>query len=372
MLKFDLITNVLKKILIILVILILTGQFAYSQLFESIFLPEKYIVFQCPSPPIIDGVINEPVWQAAKWTESFVDIEGRSKPKPKLDTKVKMLWDDKYFYIAARIYDKQIWANVKKSEGPIFEDNDLEVYIDPDGDAHNYMELEINALGTISDMFMDKPYRDGGEANLKWNFAGLKKAVKVYGKINNMAKKDSCWTIEMAIPWKTMLEYTATNKIPIDGEQWRINFLRVQWKTFIKDNEYRKDRGPDKKTLPPMNWTWSPQNSTDMHQPETWGYIQFSTQIAGTGVAEFRENPDAGLIWSLWQVYYLYQTYPLNRAKIEEDFLILKNKKYASNQDFKMVELGAKKDKYLANAPSTLTTGFWYISKEGRIWFEKQ
>ena len=42
----------------------------------------------------------------------------------------------------------------------IFHNNDFEVFIDPDGDTHNYYELEINALNTVWDLFITKPYRE--------------------------------------------------------------------------------------------------------------------------------------------------------------------------------------------------------------------
>jgi hypothetical protein len=364
--------NTLKKILLIWIFLAFSGKFAYSQLFESFFFLEKYIVFHCPSPPSIDGSIDETPWEAATWTRPFVDIEGSDKPQTQFETMVKMLWDDKYLYVAAQLNDKHIWANIKEKDGPIFEDNDFEIFIDPDGDAHQYMKIEMNALGNICDLFMDKPYRDGGEPDIDWNIQGLKKAVKIYGKINYTSNKDSCWTLEMAIPWKAMIDFSNSKAIPVDDEQWRVNFQRVQWKTYIKDHNYCKERGPDKKTLPSLNWSWSQQGAQDMHQPEKWGIIQFSSKKAGTGISDFIKNPDDGIIWSLWQVYYLYQTYPLNRAKVEEDFLTLKDKKYASNQDFKMVELGDKRDKYLARAKGNSARGFWYINKEGKIWFANE
>lgn len=344
---------------------------SYSQLFESIFAPEHHVVFRCPEPPVIDGSINESIWDAAPWTNSFVDIEGSDKPKPFYDTNVKMLWDNKFLYIAARLYDEHIWATLKEDESVIFQDNDFEVFIDPNGDSHGYMELEINAFGTTWDLFMDKPYRDGGYADSDWHFGGMKSAVKVYGKINRTTGKDSCWTVEIALPLKTMIEFSESKKIPVDGEQWRINFSRVQWKTKIKDYEYHKEKAKNGKPLPEMNWVWSPQGNIAMHQPETWGYLQFSDKIAGDGTDSFIENPDSKIIWSLWQVYYLYQRYPYNYKKLEQSFSDIKNKKAASSADFKMVSLGNKKDGYIARAQSTTKTGYWLIRKDGKIWFEK-
>jgi hypothetical protein len=347
------------------------SQTIYPQLFESFFYPENYVAFQTPNAPKIDGDINESQWKSAPWTKPFGNIEGKDKKKPVYETKVKMLWDKTHLYIAALLYDKHIWANEKKADGAVFEDNDFEVFINPSGSAHQYIKLEINALGTIADLYMDKPYRDGGNANTRWNFAGIKRAVKVYGKLNNSSRRDSCWTIELAIPWETMTDYSPSKRPPVDGEQWRINFLRSQWQTTIKGNQYIKNKDANKKPLPPLIWTWSPQGSTFIDQPETWGFVQFSTVMAGAGDAFFIENPDEKLIWCLWQVYYLNQFSPLNFAKTSESFLKLQDKDYASSSDFKKLELGDRKSTYLARARSGFQSGYYCISKDGKIWFEK-
>ena len=81
----------------------------------------------------------------------------------------KMLWDDDYFYIGAYIEEPNVWATLTKRDSIIFQDNDFEIFIDPDGDSHNYYELEMNALNTVWDLFLVKPYRDGGPALHAWD-----------------------------------------------------------------------------------------------------------------------------------------------------------------------------------------------------------
>ena len=55
-------------------------------------------------------------------------------------------------------------ARSTKKNQVIFHDNDFEVFIDPDGDNHNYYEFEMNALNTMWELTLVKPYRDGGPA----------------------------------------------------------------------------------------------------------------------------------------------------------------------------------------------------------------
>jgi len=92
-----------------------------------------------------------------------VDIEDHNKPKPYYDTRMKMLWDDNYLYIAAELEDLHTWATLDNHDDIIYRDNDFEIFIDPDGDGLNYFEIEINALGTILDLFLAKTIQKKGK-----------------------------------------------------------------------------------------------------------------------------------------------------------------------------------------------------------------
>jgi len=117
--------------------------------------PKGYVCYRATTPVKIDGRLDKPVWQAAPWSDSFVDIEGDAKPRPRFRTRVKMLWDDNYFYIGAELEEPHVWATLTEHDSVIFNDNDFEVFIDPNGDNHEYYEFEINALGTGWDLLLE-------------------------------------------------------------------------------------------------------------------------------------------------------------------------------------------------------------------------
>ena len=79
----------------------------------------------------------------------------------------------------------------------IFNDNDFEIFIDPDGDNHNYYEFEVNPLGTIWELSLDKPYRDGGPIHRGDNMPGLKSAVHIDGSLNDPSDTDTGWSVEV-------------------------------------------------------------------------------------------------------------------------------------------------------------------------------
>ena len=244
--------------------------------------PRRYACLRPAQPPRIDGLLDDASWLAADWTADFVDIQGAGLPTPRLRTRVKMLWDDDHFYVAAELEEPHVWATLIERDSVIFQDNDFELFIDPDGDALDYYELEINALGTEWDLFLAVPYRDGGEADDTWDIAGLRSAVAIDGTLNVPDDVDAGWSLEIAVPWSALADDAGTATPPNPGDVWRINFSRVEWRTEIVDGRTVKRADPATgEPLPEDNWVWSPQGRIDMHQPETWGFVEFSAGAAG-------------------------------------------------------------------------------------------
>lgn len=264
--------------------------------------PHGYVCYYTSEPPQIDGRLDDPAWADAPWTERFVDIEGDRKPRPPFDTHVAMRWDADYFYIAARLEEPHVWASLTEKNSVLFQDNDFEVFIDPDGDNHLYYELEINALNTIWELTMVRPYRDGGPAESPTNIEGLRTAVHIDGSLNDPRDRDLGWSIEIAIPWKGMARYGPAALPPRHGDQWRVNFSRVEWELEVVGDTYRKI--PD---IPENNWVWSPQGAIDMHRPERYGFVQFSTERPGHDA--FRPDPTLPTRDLLMSVYYAQRNF---------------------------------------------------------------
>jgi Carbohydrate family 9 binding domain-like len=287
------------------------------------FNPKSYVCYRAIEEINIDGKIDDESWQNAFWTDYFVDIEGDLKPLPTWKTRVKMLWDDNYFYFAAEMVEPHVWGKLKERDSVIFFDNDFEIFIDPQGDTHLYYEFEMNALNTVWDLLLNKPYRDfGNKAIDSWDIQKLQTAVYVDGTINDPSDQDYGWNVEVAIPWK-VLEECADSCPPQQGDQWRVNFSRVNWDTEIIDGKYEKIIGN-----PEHNWVWSPQGIINMHYPELWGIVQFSEKTSGE---KFVYNHIENVKWTMRQIYYKQRTYHML------------NGKFANNlDDLKLINLNAE------------------------------
>jgi hypothetical protein len=270
---------------------IVIGQISMATIDVSaqIVSPKKYIITKSSSPIIIDGIANESSWALASFTENFIDIEGLKAPK--FDTKVKMIWDEHYLYVYAEMKEEHVWANIKERDAIIYYNNDFEVFVDPSGTGRNYGEIEVNALNTVWDLLLDKPYRVGGKAIFEWNLNDMESAVHIDGTLNVPTDIDSFWTVELAIPLKPLIQLkTSSRKTPIEGEQWRINFSRVEWDFDLKNGIYDRKKDGDNYARE-YNWVWSNQKVVNMHEPEKWGFLQF-TEAQSTKDIIFLEDKD--------------------------------------------------------------------------------
>jgi hypothetical protein len=323
--------------------------------------PKGYVCQRAANPLVIDGKLDDPSWQEAPWTDDFVDIEGDAKPKPRYRTRAKMLWDDTYFYIAAQLDEPHVWATFTQHDSYIFqEDNDFEVFIDPDGDHHAYGEFEINALNTSWDLLLTMPYRDGGKALDSWEIAGLKTAVHVGGTLNDASDQDTHWTVEMAFPWKVLCQLAKVTNPPMEGAQWRVNFSRVEWQHELKDGKYR--RVPD---TAENNWVWSPQGVVDMHRPELWGYVQFTALPPGQ--ATFKPDPAGRVRHLLMQAYHAQRRFHKQHQRWATSLAEL-GLPQLTDPPLTLETTGSL---YEITAPLTLPDGTkqrWHVRQDSRVW----
>lgn len=325
-----------------------------------------YTCYRASQAIEIDGEIYNKQWEQAPWSEPFRDIRGDNhNVQPKYPTRMKMLWDDNNLYIAAEIIEPHIWATLRQRDTTIYYDNDFEVFIDPDGDTHNYYEFEINAFGTEWDLLMTRPYRAGGTFVNGFDMAGLKTKVKCYGEINNPNGTDEKWVVEMAIPFKALVNHAVKG-----GDQWRMNFSRVEWQNVeVKNGTYVKQHGREGFGNED-NWVWSPTGVVDIHLPEYWGFVQFTDKTGGDPIKDFvwHNNEDVkfalrGLLYRQKEYFEKHKRYASTMQELGGDAIKL------NNLDFRPTFYPA--GGFLKMTAPGYDNTVWSITSDSRIWQSK-
>ena len=124
-------------------------------------VPKQYTILSATGKIQVDGKDNEQDWSRAPWTEDFTDIVTGAAAEANKRARCKMLWDSAFLYVYAECSEQDIWASLTKQDAPVFQDNALEIFINPDGSTFNYFEFQINANETVWDLFMPRRSRRG-------------------------------------------------------------------------------------------------------------------------------------------------------------------------------------------------------------------
>jgi hypothetical protein len=264
-------------------------------------MPTPYLAHYVHEPLTIDGRLDEDAWQHAPRSPRFVDVIGGT---PGLyNSQAAVLWDQQALYVAFWCEEPFVQASFTERDSLIFLENDIEVFIDG-GDC--YYEFELNALGTIYEVFFiwrdaytrggrfdvpefdlldPKTFSFGGNhdrsgehfwrgshprgprwAFTGWDFPGLQVGVYVDGVLNDLSSPHKGWTVELAFPWAGM-HWLADGRAlpPQDGDEWRIFFGRYEKMQLNGQTQH-------------AGWAWHPIGSNDNHAPERFTPIRFVTE----------------------------------------------------------------------------------------------
>ena len=229
----------------------------------------------------IDGRLDEFSWAVAPRVGPFRLIYN-PEGKPKFATEAAVVWDAEHFYVAFACRDSEPWSRMKRRDDHLWEEEVVEVFLDPDGDGLNYPELEVSPHNVVVDLLIPRP-RAGLATSIQWDIAGLQTAV---------GRHPAGWTAEIAIPWKS-LAGSGTSAGPSPGDRWRVGLYRIkrpggpakadriaallaELKSATAarkpeiENELRQLRASDEYTA------WSPTRpERGYHDPERFGVVEF-------------------------------------------------------------------------------------------------
>jgi len=118
---------------------------------------EPLVALAASIPPVIDGRLDESVWETGLKFTDFKTFKPDFGKEPGLKTEAYFLYDPKNLYFAFRCYDNEpskIKANVSKRDD-MFADDYVAICLDTFSDAQNAYLLMINPLGIQGDGLMN-------------------------------------------------------------------------------------------------------------------------------------------------------------------------------------------------------------------------
>lgn len=186
---------------------------------------KQYITKKVEKEPEIDGILDDPAWEKAKWINEFTQRSPYEGKGPSAKTVFKILYNDDFLFVGIRAFDDE----PEKIERQLSRRDNLQgdyagITIDSYNDKRTGFQFRISAVGVKADAVISN---DGANTDRNWDPIW-------YGKTNI---DDKGWTAEMKIPL-TQLRFSSEEE-----QTWGIQLTRyiyrleetVQWKLIPKD-----------------------------------------------------------------------------------------------------------------------------------------
>ena len=146
------------------------------------------------SPPTIDGLLDDSVWEKAIPVTDLIQTEPDNLAKPTEFTEVRIVYDDDALYFAFRCHDsepKKIMRRLARRDEWLEAGNDnsdwIGIGVDPQNDDITGYVFIVNAAGVKMDLFMPDDENYDPSWNAVWD-------AKVSSNENG-------WAAEMAVPF---------------------------------------------------------------------------------------------------------------------------------------------------------------------------
>jgi hypothetical protein len=191
-----------------------------------------------PHPPVIDGKLDDPVWEKAAWATNFTQREPNDGAAPHQPTAFKIMYDERNLYVSVRAYDNEPDKIVRRvTRRDQFEGDWVEINIDSYFDHRTGFSFTINAAGVKGDEAISN---DGNIWDANWNPVW-------FGEVSI---DQEGWVAEMRIPF---------SQLRFGDKEEHVWGIQVQRRIFRKQER--------------SVWQYIPQN--------TPGWVSFFGELQG-------------------------------------------------------------------------------------------
>lgn len=189
-----------------------------------------YEIFRAESAVTVDGCLDDSAWRKAPPVELRDTQTGE---KPRLATTARMLYDDEWLYVGFHSEDRLIWGTMTGHDDPIYNEEVVEIFLDPTGLLTCYYELEVSPLNTSFDAIIVNNAVTAGtrgrgsrfQGFTAWDPVGFRHGVHIEGRLNDPSGGGKFWECEMALRFDEL--FLGANVPPKPGDEWRGNLYRI-------------------------------------------------------------------------------------------------------------------------------------------------
>jgi hypothetical protein len=182
---------------------------------------------------------------------------------PPYRTQFQAAWTGEGLFARFDAEDDSPWHTMTNRDDHLWDEEVVEIFVDPDGSGRRYAELEISPANVVCDVRMIAPW-PSKESDLSWDFAGLETQVV---PLLTESGSTSGWIATALMPWgdfATLGQATAVRLPPNRGDRWRFNVFRIK-------RPGGQHRPNDKAILA----AWCPTGTPSFHVPDAFADLVF-------------------------------------------------------------------------------------------------
>lgn len=179
---------------------------------------------------------------------------------PRYRTQFRALWTDDEIVVRFDVSDERPWHTLRHRDACLWDEEVVEIFLDPTCSGADYAELEINPVNTVCDLHVASlaPERD---VRLAWDFAGLRTVV------HPDARGDD-WTAIACLPFRDFatLSPRVATRLPVKpGDAWHFNVFRI-----------KRPHGPADPERGAIYAAWSVPDGQTFHAPVAFRPLRFT------------------------------------------------------------------------------------------------
>ena len=114
---------------------------------------------KAPQSPVIDGNLFEKAWSKAVALHPFYSADGTAEPYE--PTQAFLMWDEQHLYIGIKVYSdemRQLHVSQTETGSAVWQDDSIEILVDPNPNTKLYYHLIVNPIGTIFNQMVKADY----------------------------------------------------------------------------------------------------------------------------------------------------------------------------------------------------------------------
>jgi hypothetical protein len=202
----------------------------------------------------IDGVLDEPLWQKAARTGTFVEVgTGHARKELPVQGEARLFYTDQGLYIGFEVKDPNVVGGFPKDavDPHLWERDTVEIMTKPedDGTNKNYFEIQINPQNLAFDSRFDDYNQPRGGPNGPFGHqdykATMQSAVVVHGTVDDDGDVDQGYTVEVFIDFRSF-SVPAQKDPSFRGKTIRMNFYAMKnnggvgWSPILGEGNFHK------------------------------------------------------------------------------------------------------------------------------------